>query len=220
MAESEWFKLEGLGDRHPLLIEDPVGFERRMQVASGYVADGWGEPVDRLVSSPVLTVPFWVPQAEDRVSSEALLAYPLLNLPKGVVLPEDADLSTVGLALRAWWTLQGCLATQDGDLYYTTPIQEDADASDWLAVWDWATLAAPLLVDVNVARLMLYATDWNHRVDEAQTAAMRRLYRAWGVPEDADYGLLVSDRGMSAIRRLEDLYGRVFDEPYQPLARF
>lgn len=220
MAESEWFKLEGLGDRHPLLIEDPVGFEKRMSVASGYVADGWGEPVDRLVASPVLTVPFWVPQAEDRVSSEALLAYPLLNLPKGVVLPEDADLSTVGLALRAWWTLQGCLDTQDGDLYYTTPIQDEVDASDWLAVWDWATLAAPLLVDVNVARLMLYATDWNHGVDEAQTAAMRRLYRAWGVPEDADYSLLVADRGMSAIRRLEDLYGRVFDEPYQPLARF
>lgn len=215
MNSSEWFMLENVGDKSPLMVEAPSLWEKRFTMWDMFVADSQGNPVSRAVNSPTSMIPFYLTQPGDLLPSVEMSYYPLLTVPEGLSVPADTTIITLPLILRAYYTIVGCITVESQTVYYRKPDIVDGEA--WEAAVQWAGEAAPLIFDVNVARLMLYATDWGKGVNQVEAQAAQRILSLWGVA--GDYQQLVVEKGRQAMSSLEPYYESMFDTPYQPLAR-
>ena len=168
----------GFGSGRPLLLERPSRYIQRLSDTASKVytvpdGDPYGGVENRILYSPVISLPVFLLQGNELFANHDVLKYPLLNPPLNHAW-DGSDISVYMLTIIAAYTSAGILHEDvDGDvLAYDVEYPLSVADELWNAASDWASEAAPLLKDLNTARLLGFAL----KSPNEETDALRALF--------------------------------------------
>lgn len=213
-GDAALLNFDGFVGRHPLLVERPTMYRRRLNDAMRSLIvppddDRHGGYEGRVLFHPAVSTPFPVLFGDEMLTSQDAAGYPLLHAPANHPLdPGETNPVLYALALQALYTA-GNFMWEDGtgDLL-AYPVGDPFTIEDDL--WDdciqWAGSIIDDLTALNLARLLGFAMqDPEHEAD-----TLNLLFQAWGVMDGTD---ALIDAGRQAAEHMGDAY-----EQYTELA--
>ena len=174
----------GFGSGRPLLLERPSRYIQRLSDTASKVyavpdGDPYGGVENRILYSPVISLPVFLLHGNERFANHDVLKYPLLNPPLNHAW-DGSDISVYMLTIIAAYTSAGILHE-----------------------------AAPLLKDLNTARLLGFAL----KNPNEETNALRALFESWD--ENRSSGEII-EAGKHAAKLLQDDYNVFVDVEFRP----
>lgn len=205
----------GFGSGRPLLLERPSRYIQRLSDTASKVyavpdGDPYGGVENRILYSPVISLPVFLLHENELFANHDVLKYPLLNPPLNHAW-DGSDISVYMLTIIAAYTSAGILHEDvDGDvLAYDVEYPLSVADELWDAASDWASEAAPLLKDLNTARLLGFAL----KSPNEETDALRALFESWD--ENRSSGEII-EAGKHAANLLQDDYNVFVDVEFRP----
>lgn len=213
-AEPLLFK--GFSSGLPLLVERPSRYINRLRRAALNLYkvpddDQYGGMDARILYSPVISLPVFLMQGNELYPNESTVQYPLLHYPVNHAPDHIRDVSVYMLTLVALYSSMGLMREdEEGDLLcYGLSDPFTCDDDMWMAAEDWAKDTAPLLRDLNMARLLGFAL--NDRDNEI--GPLSALYETWNEKRSAD---TIMDAGKKAADLLQPEYSVFLEAEFRP----
>lgn len=216
--EARPLRFEGFGTGLPLLLERPSKYIARMtNAARSMIETADGSPAEnRVLFSPVVSIPFFVLDGTERFANEDVLKYPLLHAPANHPLTDPDTMDVYVLSLIVMYITTGMLAEDSDGSLYTYGVEGQFEIADdvWDAAWEWSKDAAPLIRAVNLARIASFAS----AVWDEEQEPFSILEEAWGVKPDA-WQKYADDLQRNADLLAHD-YDIVTNLPFEPYSEF
>lgn len=216
---SDFLNFPGFASRHPLLIERPSRYVQRLNMAAQHLFTAPdNHPERRILFSPALALPFFLPTGDEAFSDDTI-QYPLLHVPaRHPYNPDECSIDQYALTLISLYTAMGIINEPgDGDLYAAGITTEDLTFPDpqeedeaWRTCAEWAESIMHPIADVNIARLIRFAGD-----DPDEQRYLQALFETWGISEPTDALL---SQGERSAQLLADTYNAFTDIPFEPTA--
>lgn len=208
---------DGFATRHPLLVERPSQYVKRLTDAMGSMIavpedDQNGGLEGRILFHPAVALPFPVLFGNEKAVHANVVDYPLLHAPTNHPFdPANRDIVHFALTLIMLYTVGGFMREDgDGDLYvYPLSDPFEVDDSIWDKCEEWADLVSEDLTYLNTARMLGFAM----QSPDSEGTALNNLFNAWGIQGSQEE---IIERGKQAAERLQDLYELYTDLPYMP----
>ena len=207
----------GFATRHPLLVERPSRYVQRLNTAAQHLFTAPdNHPERRILFSPALALPFFLPTGDERFSDDTI-QYPLLHVPaRHPYNPDECTIDQYALTLIALYTAMGIIDEPgDGDLYAVGITTEDLTFPDpqeeddaWRTCAEWAESVMHPIADVNIARLIRFTGD-----DPDEQRYLQALFETWGI-HDTTGDLLA--QGERSAQLLANTYNAFTDLPFEP----
>lgn len=213
----ELLNFAGFATHHPLLVERPSRYVQRLNMAAQHLfTTPDNHPEQRILFSPALALPFFLPKGDESFSDDTI-QYPLLHVPAHHPYdPDECSIDQYALTLIAMYTAMGIIHEPgDGDLYTYGISTEDLTIGDpqaeneaWQTCFEWAESVMHPIADVNIARLIRFAGD-----DPDERRYLQALFETWGIHEPSDELLAQGER---SAKLLALIYNAFTDIPFEP----
>lgn len=206
----------GFASRHPLLLERPSLYLKRMSDSIRSIAhppenDGNNGVWGRFVCSPIMSIPFPVLYGDETINGDAL-GYPLLHMPSNHPFnPESIGLDVYALTLSTVLSLNNIMRENgEGDII-AYPLDDPYEVDDdvWDGVLELVNDVKEDLMQLNVARIYGFALNDM----DTEKRACSTLFDAWNVNGSGDE---ILENGKDAAMRLESSYDIFTDLPFLP----
>lgn len=204
---------KGFAPKLPLLLERPSAYMSRIVDSTDMlmsVEDG--QPYERAIISPVITLPFLSLRGDERFSDDTI-RYPFLHIPINHAFEQGTDVDEYFLTMYVAYVKAGLIyETKDGDLYTYGVADDDnftIDDDVWAAGQTWAKANKQALSDLNVARLVKFSES----DDEERELASSLIRDNWNITDDWNALL---DKGRQASALLESSYSEITEEAFKP----
>lgn len=193
---------QGFASPTPYLLENPTSYINRLATAARTLLSVPAEslhpdPGTRVLYSPAISLPFFLPEAGDQMYEIAQF-YPLLHLPEGRPYDDpELPIDAYALAVVIAYEMDGINLMGEpggGDLLAWDNVPRYAVPDKyWTRALDLAQQVYRPLIAVNLARLVLAARD-----NQQERAQLALLCQAWQVV-DTPSTLLENGRKASPI---------------------
>lgn len=216
--QREVLSFQGFSNGRPLLLERPSGYVDRIvnsmrQIIAVPDGDEHGGIEGRVYLSPVFTLPFAIPCDGDMVVDGTVNLYPYLHFPTNHGWDADEmGLDEYLLAIEYMFvTFDIAQESSDGNLLtYGVDDGYTIDDDAWATACGWAKEISGPLSDLNRGRLLELALNSG---SEKELDTVGRLFDLW--MEEREPQRILADARRAA-GDVEDLYGMVFDVPFEP----
>ena len=205
---------EGFGSGLPLLLEKPSSYINRLTLAarSMFKIPNGEDPETRVLFSPIVPFPFFILDGTEMFASEDALKYPLLHAPSNHMPDDPATLDVYALTLYVMYSINGMIAEDSDGSLFAYAVEGDFEVADdvWEASAEWAKDTAPILRELNLARLAGFAsTLWNE-----ERPYLEVLEDTWNIkPEEWQE---LSDKAPQNADLLSSDYDIITDIPFLP----
>lgn len=200
---------------HPFLLERPSKYLARMRDAGEVMlALDEGEDVtDRLLYSPLVSLPVISRRPEDKFTREEATWYPLLHAPDNKPFDPNAGIpfDEYMLTMIITYIALNIIAEDDHDLL-AYPVKDSVEVPEdtWNAAAEWVHDNQQYLRDLNIARLVGFAM----QDPDNESQPLQLLMDAWNVPVDVNG---VMSKAQVAAEHLRPDFAALFpDLPYDP----
>lgn len=183
---------EGFSSGVPLLVERPTRFVNRIKGAAESLIipptpdDGNGDAFDRMLLSPMISLPFPVLYGTESLTSEEVVGYPMLHQPDNRPWDPNGEvtLEQYALTMIVAFNVMNIMAETGHDLVaYSVPVDSfEVDGDLWDECADWARENGELLASLNIGRFLLFGSE----DVETEEPMWRNMVNMWNIEGDAE----------------------------------
>lgn len=213
-------RFDGFSSGRPWYVDKPTRYLGRMNAAANLLLRDTenGPALHGMLVSPILSLPCPGPDERYEPASDDAYAYPLIDIPVNAESFGDPDIDMLAWVF-ALTDMGLMMETEDGSIIcYELEDEYECDPELWKSELQSAVNLAPLLLNVNLARFILFAMMDRH----AETETFTALFDLWGLGTDNDtiHGLVKG--GVKSGWDLAIYHGQAFPDidDHDPFSEF